>query len=361
MTSVPGARLDAASLIQRIGEGQLPREFVIHAARGFLAMAQEDLVAVLAFLSNQPDEEVSGLARTSLSELPPRIVITFAQDVQSPTEQLAWLARATDEPAVIEAVLRNRSTSDDTTSELARQVMPSLQDIVVTNQERILRYPAILESLLANVYLSNDVRRRALEIREEFFDKIARLEAQRKDQETRIEQEAAAEAEEQAIQDLLEQAVAIEGTPASEPNLPQVTEPEQIQAFSRILKLNVSQRVRLAFKGDKTERSILIRERNKLVSTAVVRNPRLTENEVEAFASSRNLDDEVLRLISMNRQWMAKYPIMRAIIKNPKAPIGVVLRLINRLTLKDLQSLGKDRGVSEVVRRTAYKLVEKRR
>ena len=332
----------------------------MHAARGFLAMAQEDLVAVLAFLSSYSDQEIAALARRSLSELPSKIVLTFAQDPQISSDHLRLLATATEDTVVLEAVLRHRATSDETVSLLARNVAPYLQDVIVTNQERIIRHPEILNSLLTNATLSNDVRRRALEVREEFFDKQERLEVLRQEQEVREGEQAAADAEEQAILDLLAAAAEIEGTPESEPILPPMADPADASVLTRILKMNVAQRVRLAFKGDKTERGILIRERNKLVATAVVRNPRLSDTEIEGFASSKNLDDEVLRLIGRNRQWMAKYPIMRALIKNPKAPIGIVLPLVSRLTLKDLQSLSKDRGVSEVVRRTAFKLSERR-
>ena len=83
-----------------------------------------------------------------------------------------------------------------------------------------------------------------------------------------------------------------------------------------------------------------------------MRNPRMTEQEAENIAGMRNVDDEVLRLIGMRRDWMSKYPIMLTLCRNPKAPVGVVLPLINRLTLRDLKGLKDDRGVQQVVRET---------
>jgi hypothetical protein len=74
----------------------------------------------------------------------------------------------------------------------------------------------------------------------------------------------------------------------------------------------------------------------------------------------RNVDDEVLRLISMRRDWMSKYPVVIALARNPKVPIGVVVPLINRLTLRDLKMLKDDRGVSEVVRSMSRKLFQQR-
>jgi len=111
----------------------------------------------------------------------------------------------------------------------------------------------------------------------------------------------------------------------------------------------------LAFRGDKMIRMILVRERNRIVATAAIRNPRITENEVESIAGMRNVEEEVLRIIGTRRDWMQKYPIMHNLIRNPKAPVGLVVPLINRLVLRDLKGLKDDKGVSEPVRMAARK------
>jgi hypothetical protein len=86
-----------------------------------------------------------------------------------------------------------------------------------------------------------------------------------------------------------------------------------------------------------------------------MRNPRMSESEVESIAGMRNVEEEVLRIIGMRRDWTSKYAVALALIKNPKAPLGVVLPLINRLTLRDLKGLKDDKGVSEAVRANAKK------
>ena len=159
MTDTAGAhRLDARGVIRRIESGEVPREFVLHAARGFLPIPQDDLVAVLAQLARSSDEEISSLARASLGELPPTASIEFARGANPGADHLDALAFATEDPAVTEAILRNRETSDHTVERLARQVSPYLQEVIVINQERILRTPSILDSLLMNPRLSPDTR-----------------------------------------------------------------------------------------------------------------------------------------------------------------------------------------------------------
>jgi hypothetical protein len=124
--------------------------------------------------------------------------------------------------------------------------------------------------------------------------------------------------------------------------------------------MTVSEKVQLGFKGDKMVRMLLVRDRNRLVASAAMRNPRMSETEAEAIAGMRNVEEEVLRMVSLRRKWMSKYPIVLALCRNPKAPIGVVLPLINRLTLRDLKGLKDDKGVAEAVRLNARKYYQAR-
>jgi hypothetical protein len=356
------AELTAAIVIERIEEGAYPPEVVSTIARGFLPLSQDDLVAVLAFLSASDDAEIASLARTSLGELSSRTVIGFAENEQADPEHLRYLARISEDETVLEILIRNRAVSDETVAELAARGGPTLQEVIVINHARILRAPQILDALLSNPELSADARRRVDETREEFFEKKARIQ-QQQDEEVELGDVAI-----DAIADLLEEAGAEELVPAAKSSVPELSEiekedPVKVSLWTRILNMSVGAKVQLAFKADKTGRMILVRDRNRLVCSAVMRNPRITEQEVEMIAGMRNVDDEVLRLITMRREWMAKYPIVLTLARNPKAPLGVVLPLINRLTLRDLKTLKDDKGISETIRtlcRKVYQLKNKK-
>jgi hypothetical protein len=356
--------LTAATVIERIAGGQYPPEVVSTIARGFLPLSQDDLVAVLAYLGGSEDEELSGQARASLGELPTRTVLGFAQNDSADPDHLALLARVTDDDLILEALIRNRAVSDEVVAELAARAGATLQEVIVINHARILRAPEILDALLSNPQLTGDARRRVDETREEFFDKRTRVQEQ-------LEREAlenAEIAEAAAIADLLEKAAQEEAaasgpSPAPELSDTELEDPEKVSFYTMVLKMSVGKKVKLAFKTDKTGRLLLVRDRNRLVCSAVMRNPRITEQEVEMIAGMRNVDDEVLRLITMRREWMAKYSIVQTLARNPKAPLGVVMPLINRLTLRDLKTLKDDKGVSETIRtlcRKAYQLKNKK-
>lgn len=365
MSSIAPTEMNAATVIAQIESGAYLPDVVGTIARGFIPLEQDDLVAVLAYLHGWPDPDIAALARATLADLPPRAVLSFASNENAAPDHLAALMRATSDSAVLESLIRNHAVTDQAIAELASRAVPAVQDVIVINQARILRAPEILDALLANPKLSPDARRRALETREEFFEKKARLLGDvLADFPDDGEEALIADIPMEAIADLLESAAA-EGDPVASHPLPELTEvekksPKNQSIWTKMQNMTVSEKVQLAFKGDKLIRMLLVRDRNRLVATAAMRNPRMSDTEGEAIAGMRNVEDEVLRMVSTRRQWMAKYPIVLALCRNPKAPIGVVLPLINRLTLRDLKGLKDDKGVPESVRLNARKFYQAR-
>jgi hypothetical protein len=124
--------------------------------------------------------------------------------------------------------------------------------------------------------------------------------------------------------------------------------------------MTVKDRVKLGIKGDREARGILIRDANKIVATAVIHNPRITDNEIENISSMRTVAEEVLRLIGMNRQWARSYPIIHSLVRNPRTPMATAIHILPRIRTKDLKAISLSRNVSEAVRRQAYRLSEVR-
>jgi hypothetical protein len=360
--STTSAELSGDLVIGRIDAGQFPREVVETIARGFLPLPQDDLIAVLAYLTRSPDDEIAAAARRSLADVPSRSIHAFASNESASPAHLVMLMRASEDPFILEALIRNRAVPDPLVTELASVADAAVQEVIVINHSRILRAPEILDALLANPALSADVHRRALEAREEFFEKKARIAAQQPVEAEVDEDEPMLTLSEEPIADLLEKAVEEPqgDAPPPELNENERTDEKKLSIFSQILLMGVSDKVKMAFKGGKTERVILVRDHNKLVCSAVMRNPRMSVLEAESIAGMRNVEDEVLRLISLRREWVSKYSVLIALARNPKCPVGVVAPLINRLTLRDLKGLKDDKGVSETVRALARKLFAQR-
>jgi hypothetical protein len=131
---------------------------------------------------------------------------------------------------------------------------------------------------------------------------------------------------------------------------------KKMSALQRIGKMNVAQRVKAAFMGGQDERLILVRDPARVVQNAVLASPKLTDPEVETFASAKNVHENVLREIARNRRFMKNYVVGRNLVNNPKCPLDISLSLIKNLMVFDLKSLRTNKNVPETLRQVAAKL-----
>jgi hypothetical protein len=120
--------------------------------------------------------------------------------------------------------------------------------------------------------------------------------------------------------------------------------------------LTVPARLKVAMKGTREQRAVLIRDPNKIIAAAVLSSPKLSDTEVETFARMTNVSDEVLRVIGTSRGWVRKQAVAVALVKNPKTPPGISMSLLPRMTSRDVKMLTIDRNVPEALRLAARKL-----
>lgn len=135
---------------------------------------------------------------------------------------------------------------------------------------------------------------------------------------------------------------------------------KKLSMLAQIARMDVGEKAKLARNGDKEARSILIKEGNKLIALAVLANPKITTQEIEMVAASRNVSEEVLREIANNKDWVKSYTVKLSLANNPKTPIGLTLTFLPMLLTRDLRFLAKSKGIPEVIRVTARKFAQKR-
>jgi hypothetical protein len=133
---------------------------------------------------------------------------------------------------------------------------------------------------------------------------------------------------------------------------------EEFQSKYKLsMQLGISEKIKFALTGDKEWRTILIRDSNKLVSSAVIKNPRITDAEILTISKSKIQNEEVIRLICMNKEWLKLYPIRKALVENSKTPLTKALRFLSSLTVKDLNALAKSRNVPTVISTQSRRLL----
>ena len=128
--------------------------------------------------------------------------------------------------------------------------------------------------------------------------------------------------------------------------------------LQKIQHLSVGERVAIALRGGQEIRSLLLKDANKEVVLTVLKNPKITETEVELIAHSRNVPEDALRAIHKNREWMKNYSINLALVNNPKTPPGIGITLVSTLRVKDLAVLEKNKNVPDAIRAIAKKLLQ---
>ena len=365
-----------------------------------LPLQQHELLEVLVALAGGHDAELASAAKETLDSEAPEDLLVAATADDTPPSVLAYLATQPDSTlSIYEAAILNTKTPDDALATLAASTPHgSLLELIAVNQQRLVRAPALIEAILANPACTGEAERRARETRREFFEK-ERGARQIADELRARGQTAAAEFFETAelttptgelsFDDawVIAQHIEVsdgdlddswlpaeryadlisETAEESATNVRRILEQERLETgkevnaervslIRRIMFMNTKDRMKLAMKGDREARGILIRDSNKVVCSAVVANPRITEQEIENIAAMRTVSDEVLRLIAMNRGWARSYSIIHNLARNPKTPIPTAMNILPRIRTKDLLSLTQNRNVSEAVRRQAHRL-----
>ena len=130
--------------------------------------------------------------------------------------------------------------------------------------------------------------------------------------------------------------------------------------IQKISSMSVVEKIKLALTGNLESRMILVRDPNKLVARCVLQSPKVTDSEVESYASATNVTEEVLRLLALSRKYMKSYAVVRTLVNNPRAPIDITLPLLKRLNDKDLKGLTINRNVPEVLRGMSSKMIKQR-
>ena len=130
--------------------------------------------------------------------------------------------------------------------------------------------------------------------------------------------------------------------------------------YQKILQLTVPQKIRLAMLGNREARNILIQDRNRIISMAVLRSPKLSENDALSYAQQRNLPQDVFAVLGKNKRWTKYYPVKLALVNNPKTPLHISMRFIEYLTERDLKALSRNKNVSSVLNQSARNTLQKR-
>jgi len=335
-------------------------------AKGLVpAVGPGDLATLLYFLSFDPDPGVRDTAGKTAAGLPERVWSAALRSEGLDAPVLDWLAdRMESATAALQAILLNPATSDETVARLAPKVPAALVEIIRQNELRLLRHDDIVRGLCRNPNAPASTIDGACDfcVRNGLvlLDVPQLVEAHRRihgtDPSARPAEDSAAALMAEYRAELAHE---LDETGSSSP--PTVEqEAKRLNMAKRVLQMSVSEKIKLATLGNREARTLLLRDSNRLVSLAAAQSPRITDGEVLGLANSKTSSADVLRYIYERRDFLKRYALRTALVRNPKVPLPTALKFLPTLQERDIKDLSRDRNVPATVQAQAKAWLMKR-
>lgn len=354
--------------LQKHADQRAPLPLRLMGAKGLVpAVAAPDLVTLLYFLAFDPEAEVREVATRTAAGLPDKMygVALRSEAVRGPV--LDWLAdRFAGNQQATELILLNPSTLDETVARLAPTVSQPLVEIVRQNELRMLRHDDIIRALCHNPNALASTIDGACDfcVRNGLLllDVPQLVEAHKRVH--GVDPTAHPPVEEETAEKLMKEyrdELAVEKGEGEQRGVETEEEASRkLNMTQRIIKMSVSQKIKLATLGNQEARTLLLRDSNKLVCMAAVTSPRITDGEILGLANSRTVNADVLRYIYSNREFTRTYVVKATLVRNPKVPLPTALKMMFTLQEKDIKELARDRNVPQTIQSQAKAFMMKK-
>jgi hypothetical protein len=407
-------------MLDKIRNSQLPSNMMQFAARGALMVPPGEMIEILVYLALH-HKLFGEQARLTLAGWDEKASLAAAANPETSSEVLGYLVSPENlRPCLLPALAENPSVEEAALNQLAVLGSRSVVEVLLTSA-RVMNSPRLLQALQSNAHVRRnelaEIAKKPAAVEpspaaEAGATEVDATEADTPDEIVEstvakyLEENAAELAAEkdkpfQPIGISLEEVAAEETAEVAEvaqeppPEIPAPTasvppdtaaskpapaaaavlkpktpfkpkkppvssEVSRDSTLQKISKLDIRGRITLAMRGNKEERSILIRDSTKLVSLAVLDSPKVSDGEVEKFALQKNVLEAVLRAIPMKRKYAKNYNIVRNLVQNPRTPLDLSLGLMKGLLIHDLKNLSGNKEVSDTIRKLALRMFKQK-
>jgi hypothetical protein len=118
---------------------------------------------------------------------------------------------------------------------------------------------------------------------------------------------------------------------------------------------STAQKIQRALHGDRSDRLAMLRDINKSLHPYVLRNPGIQVDEIAWIARQPTVAPDALAYIAGKREWIQKPEIAAALVRNPKTPPPLAIKLLDLVAPSELRLLAKQTNVRDAVQRAARK------
>ncbi len=351
---------------QKVAAPEVPAKVRLMTARGIAPIPPRDLVTAQFVLTFDPDEKIAKSASNALLKIDDRFAKSVLGDKAINPHVLGFLAQGVaNKDALAEQLLLNPVAPSEAFEAIARTASEKTCEIIASNQKKILETPDIVKALYDNPNALASTKDRVLD----FVVRSGQVIEGFKPWEEAYFRLGGKEREEIAgtvvlpaicdrfLDEKNERRLIAEDEDA-------VEEADESQPLEVMLRsLNAAQKIAMATKGNRSARSALLRDTNRLVALAAITSPSITEPEVVAAAQSRTVHQDVIAHIGRDKKanWIRNYSIKKALVENPKYPLPDAMKLVPTLNPRDLKMIAKSRMVPVGVRNLANNLMRAKR
>jgi hypothetical protein len=360
--AVDVAKLPAAA--QKILDPASPAPLRAAAARAVVpGLRPADLLAVVALLSEGQDPAAE-IARQTLTKLPAPILNGALSGDLEPLVLQKLVPVYLTNAEVMERLLGQPRIALETVEQAAEHCSEQVAELIAVNEERMLAHPPIIERLYMNKSTRMSTADRIIEIAVRNKLELTGIPAY-KEVAIAIGQELIEEAQPEPtpydilFRDTLEEGEKIAFNPSTE-DTHEVDDEGQEQVskkfvplYARIADMTIAQRIRIAMLGTAAERMLLMRDSNRLVASAAIRSPLVQEPEVVRVSASRVVSEEVMRIITLNKDWIKNYQVKLNLVQNPRCPFPMAARLVPYLREAELKTIAKSKNVTGPIAQAA--------
>lgn len=363
--ALPLSAAELPEALRRFGDPAAPERGRAAAARGLVPIKGADLVALLLQLAADPTESISSAAKETLEGLPPAVLEAACDAPLHPAFLDKLADRVERAPELVERIVANAATASATIARLARLAPDAVCERIALNEERILSAPAIVEALYKNRNARASTIDRLIDLcvrNKVRVDGIPTFDAHAE----ALTGQLIPEPDDEILpSDLAFGAALAEDGDEDAIDRDDVEGSEEVKdkfkpLSMRIAAMALQDKLRLTLMGNAAARAILVRDSNKMVALATVQSPMMTEAEASAIAHSRQIGEDILRFIGNKRDWLGNYEVKKALIFNPKTPIGISMKFLAHLHTSDLRGISKSRGIPAALKSAAIQRLSKK-
>ncbi|MCP5051402.1 MAG: hypothetical protein GY940_29820 [bacterium] len=340
-------------IVRKIADGEAKEDIFDLLMAKQLPFTEEEYLESLVFAMNtdtvksQALEHLKAISESTKSGYLEKIRANHRVAFYILLEALGW-----KNSALIAKVVKNQALPHGFLLKIAEKGNEAMMEMLLDNQIKLIAYPEIMEVMEKNPAITKFIQGRIDSLREYYLTKESAEEIAAEDvledvRETlTLEQKKAAESGEEED----------DGEDQDSLDSLDLIEEKALTTLQEINNMTISERVKLAMTGTKTHRMILIKDNNKMVSLAVLECPKISPDEISILAKNKSLPGELVAKIARNREWTKNYSIALELVKNPKTPIKDALSFINKLHIRDLRGVSKDKNMNPVIRNLAVNL-----